>query len=835
LNIDIVGTFRNSSIRVKLALLVVLNGVFAFLLAGVFLLGFERLELRKQAAHELSMKAAIMADSSTAALSFLDGPAATEVLAALRSDPDLVEAAIYDATDQPFASYEYNGAGSGKSSRPPPRPRRSGLYFEDRYVLVSQPILLNGQTIGTVFLKAGMNQMQSRLRRYVWIICLVLLVSVALALLLSGGMQRAITEPLAKLSSVARLISVEKDYSVRAVRHGSDEVGFLIDSFNEMLVQIEIREQARRGAEESLRESEERFALAARGANDGLWDWKLSTGQMYLSPRGNQMLGYPEIGKSWAIEEWGSQIHAHDKDRVAAEWSAVNSNTREEFVAEYRVRRRNGTYLWVLARGRAVREESGIAVRIAGSLTDVTEGKIADPLTGLPNRLYFLDRLESSIEAASHADAPFAVLFLDLDGFKLVNDSLGHAAGDELLVEIASRLRSSVQTTAASEGARGSSVVARLGGDEFAILLPGLQPDATLLAERVLQHLSTPFHLGSRQMFASMSVGIALSSSGGTPEDLLRNADTAMYHAKTAGRARFEVFDEGMREQAIARLEIETELRKAIDGEQLVLFYQPQMSIPGRRITGCEALVRWQHPERGLIPPSEFISIAEETDLIVPLGRWVLREACRQMADWQRRFTFSTPLTISVNVSFKQLTAPGFVEDVRRILAQTGLIPGTLRLEMTESTVMTNAEATIDTLRRLKALNTDLEIDDFGTGYSSLSCLSRLPFDTVKIDCSFVRELGTNEESSEIVKAILELARSMSMNVVAEGVETQDQLQQLEALGCTQAQGYYFSKPVGAASAALLFEVEGLKRGFRLIEAGAPEEIDTGLPEYAVQ
>jgi diguanylate cyclase (GGDEF)-like protein/PAS domain S-box-containing protein len=833
LHFDIVTAFRNSSIRVKLSLLVVLNGSFALLLVGVFLLGYEKLELRKQAAHELSMKAGIVADSSTAALSFVDQAAATEVLTALRSDPDLTEAAIYDRENHLFAWYDYRGPGSGKTSRPPATPGRTGEYLEGGNLYVSQTILLSGQPIGTVFLKSGMDHAESRLRRYVWIVCAVPLVSLGLALLLSAGMQRAITRPLAQLSSVARLVSVEKDYSVRAIPHGSDDVGLLIDSFNEMLVQIELREQARKGAEESLRESEERFALAARGANDGLWDWKLSTSQMYLSPRGNQMLGYPDPGKSWAGGEWTEQIHPHDRDRVKAEWAAVNHNTKEEFVAEYRMRRWNGTFIWVLARGRAVREPNGTAVRIAGSLTDVTEGKIADPLTGLPNRLYFLDRLESSIEAASRSDLPFAVLFLDLDGFKLVNDSLGHAAGDELLVEIASRLRSSVQGSMPGEEGRGSTAVARLGGDEFAILLLGARrpSDATALAERVLQQLSAPFHLGNRQMFASMSIGIALSSSGSTPEDLLRNADTAMYHAKTAGRARFEVFDEGMREQAIARLEIETELRKAIDSEQLVLFYQPQVSIPCRRITGCEALVRWRHPERGMVAPGEFISIAEETDLIIPLGRWVLGEACRQMAEWQRRFTFDTPLTISVNVSFKQLTGPGFVEDVKRILAQTGLLPGTLRLEMTESTVMTNAEETIDTLRRLKALNLGLEIDDFGTGYSSLSCLSRLPFDTVKIDCSFVRELGMSEESSEIVRAILELARSMSMNVVAEGVETRDQLERLRALGCTQAQGYYFSRPVGAGSAALLFEVNRLKQGFGLLQASAPGETHN---EYAV-
>ncbi len=695
------------------------------------------------------------------------------------------------------------------------------MYFENGKLYVSRPVLLHGQPIATVFLTASMNEVDSRLRRYVGIVCLVLLASLGIAILLSTRLQRSITGPLAQLSSVARLVSIEKDYSVRAVKHASDEVGFMIDSFNDMLAQIEMREQARRGAEESLRESEERFALAAKGANDGLWDWKASSAKCICPLAGIRSSATPKPRNTWSPEEWYSLVHHADRDRVKSEWDALGESGSGELVSEYRMRCRNSTFIWVLSRGKAVRDENGAVIRIAGSLTDVTEGKIADPLTGIPNRLYFLDRLENAIETYRHSGLPFAVLFLDLDRFKLVNDSLGHAAGDDLLLEIATRLRSSVRENSPA-GVKGGSVVARLGGDEFAILLlgAGRETDATFLAERVLAHLSAPFQIGNRQIHAGVSIGIAFGASGETPEDLLRNADTAMYYAKKAGRGRFEVFDEKMREQAIARLEIETELRKAIDDRELVLFYQPQVSLRDRRITGFEALVRWQHPVRGLVMPAEFIQIAEETDLIVPLGRWVLNEACRQMALWQRRFSLNPPLTISVNVSFKQLTGAGLIEDVKLALARTELLPGTLRIEMTESTAMTNAEETAHTLRQLKELNVGLEIDDFGTGYSSLSTLNRLPFDTVKIDCSFVRDLGTNEESLEIVRAILDLARSMSMNVVAEGVETSDQLQKLNTLGCTHAQGYYFSRPVGANAAALLFEVEAFQARLRANRIG---------------
>ena len=478
-----------------------------------------------------------------------------------------------------------------------------------------------------------------------------------------------------------------------------------------------------------------------------------------------------------------------------------------EFVSEYRMRHRNGTLIWMLSRGIAVRDASGKAIRMAGSQTDITEGKIADPLTGLPNRLYFLDRLENSIEATRRKAGLFAVLFLDLDRFKLINDSMGHAAGDELLAETGRRLQLSVDDGELAGGNAGPCVIARLGGDEFAVLLNGIREktDAIRIAERILRNLEAPFWLSGRQVFASVSIGMALSNSGNSPEDLLRNADTAMYHAKNRGKARLEVFDESMRERALARLEIETELRKAIDTWQLVLYFQPQVALHTGRITGFEALVRWEHPQRGLILPGEFIPIAEETDLILSLGRWVLAEACRQMAVWQKKFAMDPPLTISVNVSFRQLMEPGLVDDVKRVLAESGLRPGTLRLEMTESTIMTNADDAIDALRRLKEMNVGLEIDDFGTGYSSLSHLNRLPFDTLKIDRSFVRELVSGE-SSEIVVAILKVAHSLGMSVITEGIENAEQLQLLTELGCNYGQGYYFARPLAPEAAQALIE-----------------------------
>ncbi len=808
------AAFTNRSIGVRLSLLIALNSSVALLSAGFALFGYESFLQRGAVSRELSAKAGIIAESSTAALSFTDERAAGQTLAALRGDSGVVQGIIYDRNNRPFSRYVRTGL---PSRSPMPPIRQSGVYFEDGAVLVFQPIRLGDERIGTIFLKSN-NDSGVRLRQYVGIVCLVLLLSQGLALLLCYRMQRAITAPITELSGVARLISVDKNYAVRARRHTGGEIGILIDSFNHMLSQIEIRELARKAAEESLRESEERYALAARGTNDGLWDWKLATGDVYFSSRWNQMLGRHESDRWSDPEEWFGLIHPADLDRVKAGIAAHREGSTPEFASEYRMRHKNGSYIWVLSRGIAVRNGEGTAIRMAGSQTDITEGKVADPLTNLPNRLYFMDKLECSIEAARQTGSVFAVLFIDLDRFKLINDSLGHVAGDELLTGVARRLRASVRAGWETR----QSVVARLGGDEFAILLGGVRDvvDGAMVAQRILDELESPFRLDGRQVFATVSIGIALSTSANTPEDLLRNADTAMYHAKARGKARFATFDEGMRERAVAHLEIETGLHKAIDAHQLILHYQPQVSVCSQQVIGYEALVRWNHPELGMRPPSEFIPIAEESDLIVHLGRWVLKEACGQMAEWHKRFVFHPPLTISVNISPRHLNGAGLVEDVERVLAETGLDPKYLKLEVTESSIMQDPETALATLRRLKLMNIGLEIDDFGTGYSSLSYLQRLPFDTVKIDRSFIRELGVSAESSEIVRTIVELARSLEMEVVAEGVETEDQFRKVTGLGCEYVQGYYFAKPATAETTqALMAERGELQRAFAILQS----------------
>ena len=796
---------RDLSIRFNLALLILSTSVLAVLLASFGFAIYERQSYRASAVRELTALADTLGANTAASLAFNDQGTANEILRALATEPHVLVACLYDNQGHTFA--EYRSSDDPRTLALPAR-RPDGAYFDGELLTLFRGVLLNGERTGSIALVFDLRGFSSLLLQYAKIAILVLLVSVLTTFIASLRFAHFIGDPLIKLAAVARGISANKDYSVRAELRSGGETGLLIDSFNEMLSQIQSRERALQNALSSLQESEERYAIAARGANDGLWDWNLVTGEIYFSPRWGQMLGYSE-SESWTSpEQWFSHIHDGDTKRVRDAITAHCNGATSEFACEYRMRHKGSGYIWTLSRGIAVRDLDGKAIRIAGSQTDITEGKVVDPLTHLPNRLYFIDRLESAIETARQHDELFAVLFVDLDGFKRVNDNLGHAAGDELLINVAGRMRASIRSSS-RRGGSGEPVVARIGGDEFAIFSGQIQreAEASTLAARILEKLREPFYFEGRRIFVSGSIGIALSSTGDTPETLLSNADTAMYRAKANGKERFEFFNEGLRKQVVTRFEIETDLRKAIDGQQLIVHYQPIVSTTDQQIRGFEALVRWKHPERGLIPPGEFIPVAEGSELIVLLGRWVLRESCRQMAEWQKNLAPDPALTINVNVSTRQLSDSRLVEDVEFALAESGLGPESLTLEMTESSIMGNTEETLATLDRLKAMNVRLEIDDFGTGYSSLSRLQRLPFDSLKIDRSFLRELSDGNGNLDIIKAIMQLAHSLRLEVTAEGVETKEQLRTLRQLDCNYIQGFLFSQPVEAAEAERLYRM----------------------------
>ena len=561
-------------------------------------------------------------------------------------------------------------------------------------------------------------------------------------------------------------------------------------------------------AQEALRESEERYALAAQGANDGLWDWNILTNFVHYSPRWKAMLGCQESEVGGTPEEWFDRIHDADRERVKQEIAAHQKGLTPHFESEHRMLHKDGSFRWMLSRGLAVRDASGKTLRMAGSQTDITEGKVSDPLTGLPNRLLFIDRLGRVIKHAKRRkDHIFAVLFLDLDGFKMINDSVGHLIGDQLLLGVANRLEKCLRSTDTVARLGESFTVARLGGDEFTVLLDDLKDpnDAKRAAERLMKALTAPFVLGGKEVFTSVSIGIALSNPAyEQPEDILRDADTAMYRAKSLGKARFEVFDADMRASVMARLQLETDLRRALERQEFRNFYQPIVSLASGKIAGFEALLRWEHPTRGLLGPEEFIAVAEETGLIRELGWWNLREACRQISDWKANPDADPDLIISVNLSVKQFLQPNLVSDIKGLLRELAFPPESLKLEITESTVMGDPSAAVEMLLQMKALGIRLAIDDFGTGYSSLSYLHRFPLDTLKIDRSFISGMCEGGEGMEIARTIMPLANNLRLDVVAEGVETLEQVAFLRKLRCKFAQGFYFSKPLAAEEAAAL-------------------------------
>jgi diguanylate cyclase (GGDEF)-like protein len=447
-------------------------------------------------------------------------------------------------------------------------------------------------------------------------------------------------------------------------------------------------------------------------------------------------------------------------------------------------------------------------VALARIRTQVTARRV-DPLTGLPNRVMFLDRLERLVarnHAAPGADGAFAVFFIDVDRFKNINDSLGHLAGDQLLGGIVQRLQESLRATDLVCRIEHDATLARLGGDEFTILLDcvGSAKDAEAVAARLQTAVASPFDLGGCEVFTSISIGIVMSDARyGSAQDMLRDADTAMYRAKALGKARCVVFDTSMRVAAANRLQIETDLRHALERDEFRIHYQPILHLAQERLAGFEALLRWHHPVRGLVSPNEFIPAAEETGLIVPIGLWVLATACRQMREWDRAFPQRAGLSINVNLSGRQLMHPGIVRSVADVLAESGLAPGRLKLEVTETVVLESSGTVAKVLNDLHALGVKLGLDDFGTGYSSLSYLRQFPFQTLKIDRSFVAAMD-DAESVEIIRAILSMGVALAMDVTAEGIETAEQAALLKKLACGSGQGFYYQKPLSSDDAVAL-------------------------------
>ncbi len=563
-----------------------------------------------------------------------------------------------------------------------------------------------------------------------------------------------------------------------------------------------------------LAERDQLFHLISENAADMIALVDGTGRRLYNSPSYQKVLGYSpeELKASSSIE----QIHPDDRPRVlqAAEKARVSGQGER---VEYRIRHKDGSWRTLESTACAVRNARGETDKLVIVNRDITERKRAeemlvhnafhDGLTDLPNRALFLDRLQHALTLSKrHSNYKFAVLLIDIDEFKIINDSLGHTAGDELLIQVGQRLKDSVRRADMVSRPRMSGVpdrpanddtLARLGGDEFTVLLDDIRDpiEAVRVAERVQKELAAPFVVNQEQIVISASIGIASSTSPHTrAEDLVRDADIAMYRAKRTGKARCEVSDTAMHANAVKRLRLETDLRKALDHGEFLVYYQPIVSLQTGKITGFEALSRWQRPE-GIVPPIEFIPVAEEIGLIVPMNQKLLREACQNLRTWQTEFHSRPPLTMSVNISARDFAQPDLASEIRKCLEETGVDPGCLQLEIVETIAMGDAEKSGHVLSQLKALGVRLSIDDFGTGYSSLSRLRRIPVDTLKIDRAFISHMDTDPESREIVRAIIMLAHNLGLKVVAEGTETEEHVNLLKQLNCEMSQGYFFSRP----------------------------------------
>ncbi len=572
-----------------------------------------------------------------------------------------------------------------------------------------------------------------------------------------------------------------------------------------------------------LAERDQLFQLISENAADMIALVDADGRRLYNSPAYQRVLGYSaeDLQKTPSIE----QVHPDDRPRVLQAAEKARLSGQGERV-EYRIRHKDGSWRTLESTACAIRDTRGQTDKLVIVNRDITERKRAeemlvhnafhDGLTNLPNRTLFLDRLQHALTLSKkHSNYKFAVLLIDVDEFKIINDSLGHSAGDELLIQIGQRLRDSVRRADTVSRPRVSEVLgrpanddslARLGGDEFTILLDDLRDpiEAVRVAERVQAELATPFFVDSQEIVISASIGIAPGSSSHTnAEDVLRDADIAMYRAKRAGKARCEVSDTAMHANAVKRLNLETDLRKALEHGEFLVYYQPIVSLQTGKIIGFEALSRWQRPE-GLIPPMEFIPVAEETGLIVPMNRQLLREACRALSTWQSQCVSVPPLTMSVNISARDFVQPDLATEIGKCLKETGVDPACLQLEIVETIAMGDAEKSSRILSELKALGVRLSIDDFGTGYSSLSRLSRIPVDTLKIDRVFILHMDTDPESREIVRTIIMLAHNLGLKVVAEGTETEAHINLLKNLNCEMAQGYFYSRPVDSHSVAKL-------------------------------
>ena len=590
----------------------------------------------------------------------------------------------------------------------------------------------------------------------------------------------------------------DRESVIKAFREGAND--YLTKPLDSELILSRVLLQIRlHRSSVDLAQSQERYRLAAEGARIGLWDWDVPRREVFVSSRGKELLGYSDDELHYDLKTWTNRVHPNDLGLFESLLTRRRPDDRERFECEIRMLHRDSSYRWIQCSGVVQTDEQGIPRRLAGSLADVTEGKVRDVLTGLPNRLLFEERLERTAKRVSRNKSVAAVLFLDLDKFKYVNDTLGHEAGDQVLCHVARRLERCLSEFQTEGGDPTSgNCIARRGGDEFTILIdPSPQLDVVQrVSEKIIAVLSMPIVLGNREVTIGVSIGVSfLDSHQNSPTEAIHQADTAMYHAKTHGRGCYRIYDPGMQAVVMSRMNLESDIRRALKSDEFYVMYQPVVSLETGGIDGFEALCRWNHPRGESVGPDVFIPILDSLGQIGHLRDYVLKVAGHQIQAWNRMLGRTRPLTVTLNASTREFSQSQFHKHLLETMREFDVDPSMIRLEVTEGTLMENPGTALQCIRELRAKQVGVGLDDFGTGYSSLAYLHRLPLDLLKIDSSFVQSMHRGNESYGIIRNIVSLARGLKLDIVAEGVETAEQHQLLYQLGCSHGQGYYYSRP----------------------------------------
>jgi len=792
-------------LKTKLIASIVFTSVIAVMLTSFALVQYDRNQEIENVSEDMRILAAIIANRSTAALIFGDARQAESNLKALGENPNVVLACIYDSGKEVFAYHHFTHL----DQQPCPSEPLDLALSIDTAIEIYEPIELDGLLIGTLYMNLSLDWLAQRWRQQLLFISLVAGLVLLLAMVIAKYLQQILVRPIQHIATTARNITEKKDYSLRAPVGVKDELGDMADVFNTMLNKIE---------SETLRlySSEEKFRQLSALSPVGIFQINLQHEITYVNSRWSDITG---INHPLAnLELWLNRIRIEDRRRTLKAWSNLIQN-HEEFVVEVGFEKEDGDITWAIIEASVLYDGKGEEYGYMGAISDITDLKNAqlqmenlafyDPLTGLSNRRLFKDRLNKAVAESKRRGDFIALLFLDLDQFKRINDSLGHDAGDQLLVEIARRLEHSVRET---------DTVSRIGGDEFTVLLSDIDSSHGVrhIAEKILTGLCKPIMLKNQEIINTVSIGITLAPTDGDDANtLMRNADMAMYQAKAMGRNNYQFFSEEMNKEMMGYLEIEKDLRTSIDADdEFVIFYQPKIDLINYRVIGAEALIRWQPKGKDMVSPDRFIPIAEESGLIVPIGKYVLRHACLQVRRMMDTKIWPKGAKVAVNLSARQFSDPGLISSMKEILEITRCPVDALELEITESTLMDNVESAILTMRKIQQMGISIAIDDFGTGYSSLSYLKRFPIDVLKVDRSFVTDIPNDLSDMEITAAVIAMAHKLNLKVVAEGIETQEQIDFLRSNRCEYGQGFLIARPMSASQLEAYIQ-QPLKVGLR--------------------